>query len=131
MKKVKTSAVLRGVRQRIKLGWDDYICLAIEHYDWPRVPGLQHYANKTAPEVLRAKRLIHTRMQMKQFQKWVDKQRICDYCDPYSYCEPALDWWLVWKGYVTVDNMPNSKQMREYRLAWLTALIEELEAKGE
>lgn len=120
MKKVKTSNVLRAVRQRIKLGSDDYICLALGNHGLTGVP-----------EVLRALRLIHTRMQMKQFQKWVDKQRICSYFDPYSDCETSLDWWLVWKGYVTVDNMPTIMQMREYRVAWLTALIKELEAKGE
>lgn len=131
MKKVKTSEVLRGARHRIKGGWDDYICLAVEDYNGLRALGLQHYTNKTAPEVLRAKRLIHTRMQMTRFKKWVAKERVCDFFDPYSNCEPSLEWWLVWKSYVTVDDMPNSKQMREYRLAWLTALIEELEAKGE
>jgi hypothetical protein len=37
----------------------------------------------------------------------------------------------VWKGYVSASKLPTKAQMREYRLAWLDALIQELEAKGD
>ena len=120
-KRVKTSAVLKYAYDRIKGRWEDYICIAVETYDWGDMP-----------EVKRALRLIRTRMQMGSFEKWVDKQRAgCWYDDPYVCCETSLEWWLVWKGHVKVSAMPTKEQMRTYRLAWLDALIQECEAKGD
>ena len=116
----KTIDVLVFARDLIVKRKENYICLAITRfYPWD------------APVIERALRLIHTRMQYGRFTKWVDKQRICEHDDPYTYCDTSLEWWLVWKGYVKVDAMPTSNQMNEYRVAWLTALIEELKAKGD
>lgn len=121
-KRVKTSTVLEYARERIHGRSDEYICHAVEGYDF-----------NFMPEVKRTLRLIHSRMQMGRFEKWVDKHRYIasHWEDPYYNCETSLDWWLVWKGYVTVDKKPNKEQMRPYRLAWLDALIQECEAKGD
>lgn len=121
-KRVKTSTVLKYAYDRIKGRWEDYICIAVEGYDWGDMP-----------EVKRALRLIRTRMQMGSFEMWVDKHRriASHWADPYYKCETSLDWWLVWKGHVKASAMPTKDQMREYRLAWLDALINEFEAKGD
>lgn len=121
-KRVKTSTVLRYASERIRGKSEDYICLAVETYDWGEMP-----------EVKRTLRLIHSRMQMGHFEKWVDKHRYIasHYEDPYYKCETSLAWWLVWKGHVKVDQVPTKEQMREYRLAWLDELIKECETKGD
>ena len=117
----KTSDVLKYVYDRIHNGWDDYICLAIESY-----------ALRDLPAMKRAKRLIHSRMQMGRFRRWVHRNTdYTDPYDPYNKCETSLDWWLVWQGYVKVDAMPTQAQMRAYRVAWLDELIKECAAKGD
>ena len=116
----KTSAALRYARDRISNGWDDYICIALDQYDWFDQPAMR-----------RAQRLINSRMQMGRFRRWVHRNTdYTDPYDPYNKCETSLDWWLVWKGYVKVGAMPTQAQMREYRVAWLDSLIAELAAKG-
>lgn len=121
-KRVKTSTVLEYARARIHGKSDDYICLAVEGYDFDFMP-----------EVKRTLRLIHSRMQMGRFEKWVGKNvyTASHWEDPYYNCETSLEWWLVWKGYVKLGNMPTKEQMRQYRLAWLDELIKECKAKGD
>lgn len=123
--RVKTSTVLKDAYEQIRSKSENYICIAVESYDFEELP-----------EVKRALRLIHSRMQMGRFEKWVDKHRTIarhNWEDPYYRCETSLEWWLVWKGYVKLKDIPDgdSKVMREYRLAWLNALIQECEAKGD
>ena len=119
--KVKTSTVLRCARGHIEAKSKNYICLAIEACDWDD------------PATNRALRLVRRRMQMPRFAKWVAKHtRIASHFeDPYYRCETSLEWWLVWKGYVSAAQLPTKAQMREYRLAWLDELIQELEARGD
>lgn len=121
-KRVKTSTVLEYARKRIHARSDEYICHAVEGYDFDFMP-----------EVKRTLRLIHSRMQMGRFEKWVDKNRYLALHgeDPYYQCETSLEWWLVWKGHVKLGNWPTKWQMREYRLAWLDELIKECKAKGD
>lgn len=120
--RTKTSTILKYAYDRIKGDWQKYICIAIEACGY----------FEDLPAIKRTLRVIHSRMQYGRFERWVDKQRAgCWYDDPYVCCETSLEWWLVWKGYVKVDAMPTKEQMREYRLAWLDALINEFEAKGD
>lgn len=122
-KRVKTSSVLEYARVLIHGKSEEYICLAVESYDWGDMP-----------DVNRTLRLIHSRMQMGRFEKWVDKHRNIAYYDcydPYYHCETSLEWWLVWKGHIKLGNSPTKEQMRQYRLAWLDELIKECKAKGD
>lgn len=107
---MRTSKAFSLARAKIRSGMEDYICLALDNS--------------------KARQIVQKRMQMPRFKQWVAKNYHYDASND-TLIETSLDWWLVWKKHVKPSAMPTRKQMRTYRVQWLTALIKEFEQRGD
>jgi hypothetical protein len=102
------AVAFRAARKRIKSGYEDYICLALD--------GAELCGEIDSLTYLQAKRIIEDRMQLPphySLEHWLSKN-VPEYSQFLS-TEPSID--------------RRNEQRKKYRLRWLDALIEEFENK--